>query len=585
MYKYIQYTVSDIISLIFSKFKYRLLFILIGEFFSYAIFAFILKAFGELLNIFATNSYTEFSFFLKLLIILHLTNIALSGISKLLCSYITPQIVHVIQTTLFNHILKNNTEYFQQNSPTKIMHSIHALRSCIYQILEFYLQITYCGMGQIINVYMSFQIHKYFGFLTLAYLSCICIKFMIFAYYSRNMYQDYVKRVIYLNDDASDTLRNMNNAVNLCGTKSLESERFTTNSDFAAKKSIYIERIVSITAIIGNCIFVIVDYITYLIGWELHSHHIIHVGQLAQYTSILIEIMVTSRSLMQSIPYYFGSVQNIRVQIQILGAPVKEYNDQKQIDNIQEIQINSTFGHPRNPTLFQNLELNFTKGYTYGLVGESGSGKSTLAAMLLGILPEYKGNFTIINKDQQKFELNEICLTSLQKRITIMSQSNELFMQRTILENIQYGLHGISSEEAIQAGQKAHAHNFIACLDEQYNTIPAKSALKLSGGQIQRILIARLFAQKDIDFIIFDEGTSALDNYTEYLIKHELKKHKNTLNNPAIIIIAHRLTTLKDVDMIYVFSNGKIAESGNHQTLMKQGNSIYKSLYDRGFAD
>lgn len=582
--KFIQYTNKDILNLILENFKYRFLFIFLLNFSAYSIFAYILKTFGDLSNTFVLNTFTNFSFFLNLFIILNLLYMILNGISKLLCAYVFPDVTHIVQTKLFAHALQNNAEYFQKNSPTKIMQAINAIRSSVDQILEFILLIISRGVGQIINIYMSFTIHFYFGCLTLIYLLFTILKMIIFVYFSKNEYRNFVEKNLYLADDAADTLRNMNNAISLSGTKALEINRFIENSYSAKKQIIKIECIIGIMFTLNTLLFIVIAFIAYSFAYKLFILNEIHAGHIIQYMGILIEEMSTYKLLVASLPYYFGSTQSLDAYIAILGSAVQDKNIHKKIniDSVQKIEINSTFGYSDNPMLFKNLKLTFKRGNTYGLVGASGSGKSTIASMLIGILSEYKGTLMLTDNKDNKFELSQINIDSLQKRIAIMSQSSEIFMQRSIIENIQYGLHNVSREDAIAATKKAQAYNFICTLDQQYDTIPAKSGLKLSGGQIQRILIARLLAQKDVDFIIFDEGTSALDNNTERLIKTELHKHRQATNDSAIIIIAHRLTTLEDVDIIYVFSEGKIVESGNHKELMQKENGAYRILYNRG---
>ena len=154
---------------------------------------------------------------------------------------------------------------------------------------------------------------------------------------------------------------------------------------------------------------------------------------------------------------------------------------------------------------------------------------------------------------------------SLREKIALIPQDVSLF-HRTLMENIRYGRVDATDQEIIDAAQKAHCHEFISVLDEGYQSMVGERGVKLSGGQRQRIAIARAML-KSAPILILDEATSALDSVTEKYIQdalHQLMQSKTT------IVIAHRLSTLAEMDRILVFDNGKIIEDGTHDVLLKQ---------------
>ncbi|MCP4354072.1 MAG: ABC transporter ATP-binding protein [Proteobacteria bacterium] len=220
--------------------------------------------------------------------------------------------------------------------------------------------------------------------------------------------------------------------------------------------------------------------------------------------------------------------------------------------------------------VFKNLDLNISSKEKVGIVGLSGAGKSSLASLILRLYEAQKGSIKIDKQDTKN-----VLMGSLRGVITLIPQDTSLF-HRSLLENIKLGDENASKEDVEKAAQLAYAHDFILKSPKGYNTVVGERGVKLSGGQRQRIAIARAFL-KDSPILILDEATSALDSESESYIQKslaELMKDKTT------IVIAHRLSTLKQMDRILVLDNGKIVEQGTHGELSKQ-NGIYAKMWDR----
>ena len=238
-----------------------------------------------------------------------------------------------------------------------------------------------------------------------------------------------------------------------------------------------------------------------------------------------------------------------------------------------KIEFNNVcFGYDDPTAVFNNLNLTIQPGEKIGLVGHSGSGKSTLINLLLRYFQASKGKIIIDGQD-----VNTVTQDSLRENIAVIPQDTMLF-HRTLMENIRYGNPHATDTDIIEASKKAHVHEFIVQLPEQYNTYVGERGVKLSGGQRQRIAIARALL-KDAPILILDEATSALDSQTEKLIQHSLNlliKDKSK----TVIAIAHRLSTLKHMDRIIVLEKGLIIEQGTHKELMSNETSLYKKLWD-----
>ncbi|CAH2078705.1 unnamed protein product [Thlaspi arvense] len=230
-----------------------------------------------------------------------------------------------------------------------------------------------------------------------------------------------------------------------------------------------------------------------------------------------------------------------------------------------------SFRYPMRPDvqIFRDLCLTIPSGKTVALVGESGSGKSTVISMIERFYNPDSGKILIDQVEIQTFKLSW-----LRQQMGLVSQEPVLFNE-TIRTNIAYGkTGGATEEEIIAAAQAANAHNFISSLPQGYETSVGERGVQLSGGQKQRIAIARAIL-KDPKILLLDEATSALDAESERVVQDALDR---VMLNRTTVVVAHRLTTIKNADVIAVVKNGVIAEKGRHETLMKISDGAYASL-------
>ncbi len=224
--------------------------------------------------------------------------------------------------------------------------------------------------------------------------------------------------------------------------------------------------------------------------------------------------------------------------------------------------------------VISNLNLNIETGKTVALVGPSGGGKTTLCHLIPRFYEISEGEILIDGVDVRK-----LSRMSLRNHIGMVAQDVFLFTG-SIRENIQYGNLNATEEEVIKAAKKANIHDYIMTLPDGYDTYIGERGVKLSGGQKQRISIARVFL-KNPSILILDEATSALDNATEMLIQsalEELSKGRTT------IVVAHRLSTIKNADEIVVLTDEGVKERGSHEELLRQ-NGLYHELYQYQFRE
>ena len=250
-------------------------------------------------------------------------------------------------------------------------------------------------------------------------------------------------------------------------------------------------------------------------------------------------------------------------------------NEQGEKLTIEEGNIvldNINFSYKSNPEnkVLQNISVKFTGGKMTALVGHSGSGKSTLLNMIPRIYLPTSGNIYFDNQD-----ISKVNLMSLRNQISIVDQNTTLF-DDTVFNNIKYARPDANKEDILEAAKLSMCDEFINNLENGFETMIGENGVKLSGGEKQRLSIARAFL-KNSRIILLDEATSSLDSDTEEKIQKALDK---LTINKTTIVIAHRLSTILNSDNIYVVDNGKIIDSGKHDELLDKS-KIYKNYYQR----
>ena len=300
----------------------------------------------------------------------------------------------------------------------------------------------------------------------------------------------------------------------------------------------------------------------------------------ADYSAFIVSINLflnPVNTLIRFMEQYQNGVAGFERFLAILDTePEKDAPDAKDCGelsgNVEFRGVVSSYDEGRD--VLHGVDLSIEKGKTFALVGPSGGGKTTICHLIPNFYPIREGEILL-----DGMPLSSLTRESVRRNVGIVQQDVYLF-NASVRDNILYGRPGATDEEVIEAAKRAHIHEFIEKLPEGYDTVIGERGVRLSGGQKQRLCIARVFL-KNPPILILDEATSALDNTTEILIQRALDE---LCRGRTTLVVAHRLSTIKNADEIAVIAGGRITEKGRHEELLERGGT-YRTLYEQQFRD
>nr|DAS02441.1 MAG TPA: ABC-type multidrug transport system, ATPase and permease component [Caudoviricetes sp.] len=313
-----------------------------------------------------------------------------------------------------------------------------------------------------------------------------------------------------------------------------------------------------------NIIMVMFRSIIDIGGAYLLSTSVIGIGTFTLIHNYAKDTFRSIRNTLKAFARLSNTLSTLDMIMDLIATPY-EKSGSVDLDTIDSIEFENISFSYDNKNIIDNLSCTLTKGKKYAFVGYSGCGKSTMLSLVNGIRKITSGIIKVNN-----INMDYINQSTYRQMIGVVPQTGLVF-NGTIRDNITYGCENISDNDIWEAIDKANLTEFISSLPDKLDTTIGENGMKLSGGQRQRITIARAFIRKP-QLLIFDEATSALDNKSEAEVQ---KAIDNISNDVTVLIVAHRLSTVKNVDKIFCLDNGKIVEEGDYNELISKEGFFY----------
>ena len=481
-----------------------------------------------------------------------------------------PKLKADITRDMYSYLIKHSYSFFQNRFSGSLAKKIFDMTTNVELMLRLINEAFIPLLSAVIisSIMLLVVVHYIFAVILMTW----AVFFVILSYLASTKLVYYSQDLAELNTETSGRISESISAITtlkLFGAHHYEIQSISNNLESLVKadRTIHLQNL-KINFVQGLGITTLTAVmLTTLIYCYLED--IVTIGDFALVLSISISILTSIYNIGGQLQQF---AQMLGICKQALNI-MQEAHETVDLPNAQPINIkhgliefkNVRFNYPHNKTLFNKLNITLYPGQKIGLVGYSGGGKSTFIKLILRLIEPQAGVILIDNQN-----IKVVTIESLIDYITVIPQNPEM-LHRSIIDNIKFAKPSATDQEVIMAAKKAHCHKFICLLSEGYNTLIGERGIKLSGGQIQRLAIARAFL-KNSSILLLDEPTSALDSVTENDIQQSLQE---LMQNKTTIVIAHRLSTLQNLDRILVFENGRIVEDGDFKSLATKENGTF----------
>lgn len=488
-------------------------------------------------------------------------------------AYVIPKFLADVRMSVFEYLNKQSYHYFSNQMAGTLANKLNDLPRALDSI---FMIITWYGISAMASIVVALIIMWTINYwFAVVLLSWIVVQ-LIISYKLSKKIDKYSKENAEDKSELSgkivDSLSNAN-AIKLFSRarNELAYVSLSQNKEVQSNKRLTIYmNIFRLSLDIPVTVMLVIMIYMLLTFWQ---RGLITTGDLVFIFNVSFAIMTQIWYLCHAMAELFREVGIARQAIELLSVPI----DVVDVPDAKPLQVtagkiefeNVTFHYNKGKKVFENKSVIIEPKQRVGLVGFSGSGKTTFIHLILRFFNVESGRILIDGQD-----ISQVTQDSLRSAISMIPQDTSLF-HRTLMENIRYGKPAATNEEVINASKKACCDQFVSLLPEGYDTLVGERGTKLSGGQRQRIAIARAIL-KNSELVILDEATSQLDSLTEEAIHNSLWE---LMESKTTIVIAHRLSTLLNMDRILVFAEGKIVEDGTHLELVEK-NGLYKSMWD-----
>jgi len=318
---------------------------------------------------------------------------------------------------------------------------------------------------------------------------------------------------------------------------------------------------------------VVLEIGIFYIAITLWRQGILTIGDFALIQVYIVVILAQVWDFGRIIRQFYESLSDAEEMTEILITPheiVDIHGAKELVVNRGEIAFkNVTFNYNETRTVIDKMNLTISPGEKIAFIGPSSAGKTTIVKLLFRMHDLTAGQITI---DDQN--IARVTQESLWRNVSLVPQDPLLF-HRSLMENIRYGRAGATDDEVIEAARKARCHDFISRQEKGYETFVGERGVKLSGGERQRVAIARAIL-RNAPILVLDEATSSLDSESEHLIQEALEE---LMKGKTVLMVAHRLSTIRQTDRIIVIEDGKITEEGSHDELANKDSGTYAKLW------
>lgn len=482
-------------------------------------------------------------------------------------------IVARYQRRIFDHLLHLGINFHKSNRSAYIVGQINqniiAMRSMMNDIVIVFARDLFTLVALITVMIIQDW------YMTVVSLAVMPLIVFIMSRYVRRM-RKAAKQEVDLNARVTSSLVENSQGMEIVKSFTLEDEMIDKMRNLTTQAETRSNRIVSLNAktkppteiLAGFAIAGVVAYGGYRVAELGHD-----AGGMFSFLTAAMLAYEPARKLASFRVAFERSLVNARMLYEILDTPPRQADkeDARPLDiKTGEIEFrNVNFSYQKDDPILRGISIQAQSGKTTALVGPSGGGKSTMISLVQRFYDLDSGEILVDGQN-----IANITSESLRKSIAYVSQQPILF-EGSILENIRYGRPDATDEEVFKASKLAQAHDFVLDQPEGYDTMVGEMGGNLSGGQRQRLSIARAFL-RDAPILLLDEATSALDNESEKLVQQALEK---LVEGRTTIVVAHRLSTIRNADKIYVIENGTVTQEGKHATLMKRKSETYARLH------